>query len=147
MSDYPDRNAIRTAFAELLRPFYVPDRLAADVIDHYTEDLGGMTPVVVCADSGLEPLDLTPRGYQVGVYLAVMHFVLKGEALNPGYTAADADAKLSAMTVALMRAVQTVQAAGLWLDITFNGRSSIKQYRVGGKIYWGEVFELRFLAL
>lgn len=146
MSDFPDRDAIRTAFAELLKPFYLPSKLAADVLDHYTEDLGGMTPVVVCADSGLEALDLTPEGYQVGVYLSVMHFVLKGEALNPGYTASNADAKLSAMTVALMRAVKTVQDAGLWLDITFNGRSAIKQYKVGGKIYWGEVFELRFLA-
>lgn len=145
MSDVPDRDAIRTGFAALARPFYIPDN-AVDVIDHYTEDLGGQSPMVVVADSGLEPQDLTPTMFQVGVYLQIMHFVKKGEAANPGYTKADADTQLSAMTMCLMRSVQALQDSGIWLDITFNGRTNIKPYKLGGVVYWGEFFELRFLA-
>lgn len=147
MSDVVDRNAIRVGFAALLKSFYIPDN-AVDVIDHYTEDLGGQSPMVVVADSGINPEDLTPTGYQTEVFLQVMHYVKKGEAGNAGYTKADADTMLSDMTRCLMRAVKMLQDNGdVWLDITFNGRTNIKPYKLGGTIYWGEFFELRFLAV
>lgn len=140
-----DRDAIRRAFAELLGPYYIPSGRAVKIYDFYTEKLEGQSPVVVVADSGLDPVDLTPTRYEVGVFLTAMHFVKKGEE-GGVYTKSAADAKLSEMTRSLLTAVKSLQEHDLWQAITFNSRSTIGEYKLGGVIYWGEPFELRFVA-
>ena len=139
------RAEVRLAFAALLRAALVPDRLAQAVEDYFTDDLGGRTPVVVCADSGEWPRDLTAFGRQVDVYLDVMVFVLRGRKGEP-YTKADADSKLGAVAAGIRDVVIRGQATPQWSGVLYPERSRIAEYDLSGWIYWGETHKLAFIT-
>lgn len=144
MSETP-RGAVRLAFAGLLRGYLVNERLAQAVEDYFTDDLGGRTPVVVCADSGEYPRDLTPFGYTNEVYLDVLVFVLRGRK-GESYTKADADSKLGAVAAGIREVVKASQDTEYWGGVYYSERSRIAEYDLSGWIYWGETHKLAFIT-
>lgn len=144
MTETP-RSEVRVAFAGLLRGYLVNERLAQAVEDYFTDDLGGRTPVVVCADSGEYPRDLTPLGYTTEVYLDVLAFVLRGRKGEP-YTKADADTKLGQLAAGIRDVVKAHQDTDAWGGVYYIERSRIAEYDLSGWIYWGETHRLAFIT-
>jgi hypothetical protein len=130
-----DRADVRTAFYQLLAANVTG---AQAVVDGFTEDLGGMSPVVVVASAGMDRARLTLRGSQPKVALDVYVFAL---------ATAGADDLLDAAEQQVAQVVEDNQAAARWSAIDYAGDTEVGFIvALDGAEYRRERIPLRFTA-
>jgi len=144
-SDVTNRETIRDAFTTLLSAALVGTGLPVQAVYGYKKaDFQGQSPVVVIAPSG------TGRGAAAfdktgsDVYLDVFVFVLYSD--EGDWDEADATDRLDLIEKEICDVVVDNNSTANWIDVDYEGRSTIDDVAVGGQEYQRERIPLRFMV-
>lgn len=117
-----NRKTVRTRLAALLKAA-VPS--ASQVIDHYTNDFGGISPTVMVVSGGSMRPPLTARGQATRLYLAIQVFV--SAKTSDAWTDDQAEDLLDQIEYEIGQALDSsqVQNDGTWDSISQDSSSLI----------------------